>query len=103
VLQFIGAGENGGRWYLVTELCRYRSLQELLASATMRATLTWSVRKRMLREAATGLAHLHTLKIVHMDIKPLNFFVTEHLAIKVGDFGLAKQLEHTQMNASVKG
>jgi serine/threonine protein kinase len=69
----------------------------------MRPQLTWATRKRMMKEAALGLHHLHSSKIVHMDIKPLNFFVTEHFAIKVGDFGLAKQLDHSRMNASVKG
>lgn len=57
----------------------------------------------MMRDAALGLHHLHGMKIVHMDVKPLNFFVTEHLQVKVGDFGFAKKLNDNQLQASIVG
>lgn len=57
VVQYIGAAEAGGRWYLITELCRFKSLGDLLAAPQMRPQLTWTVRKRMMREAAIGSTH----------------------------------------------
>jgi hypothetical protein len=56
IVQYIGAAEFGGRWFLVTELCRYKSLQDLLAAPTMRPQLTWLTRKRMMKEAALGIS-----------------------------------------------
>jgi hypothetical protein len=68
VVQFIGVAydDHNERWLLVTELCRYKSLADVLKEPAMRPYLPWSVRKRMLREAALGLHYLHCERIIHM-------------------------------------
>ncbi|KAK1218197.1 hypothetical protein PQX77_019135 [Marasmius sp. AFHP31] len=40
-------------------------------------------------DVASGLAHLHDLRIVHGDIKGLNVLITPELKACIGDFGLA--------------
>ena len=42
-----------------------------------------------------GLSYLHNRNVMHRDIKPDNLFISESGVIKLGDFGLAVQLEHT--------
>lgn len=37
--------------------------------------MTWPVRKRVVLEAAQGMACLHARRIVHCDLKPLNILV----------------------------
>jgi serine/threonine protein kinase len=40
-----------------------------------------------------GLAHIHQKNIVHRDLKPANIFVSQDgTVIKIGDFGLSKEL-----------
>ena len=41
--------------------------------------------------------------IIHRDIKPDNIFISETGDYKLGDFGISRQLEHTQSNLSKKG
>ncbi|KAF9339614.1 Serine/threonine-protein kinase plk1 [Linnemannia elongata] len=39
------------------------------------------------QQLVAGVAHLHSLNLVHNDLKPLNLLLTEDLVLKVGDFG----------------
>ena len=52
----------------------------------------WSI----FTQVAIGLNECHNHKkgkILHRDLKPQNIFVTESHQIKIGDFGLSKQLD----------
>ncbi|KAH7648386.1 hypothetical protein FG379_000310 [Cryptosporidium bovis] len=49
---------------------------------------------RWLTQALLGLAHLHSRKILHRDIKSQNMFISNN-GLKIGDFGIAKVLENT--------
>jgi cyclin-dependent kinase-like len=42
-----------------------------------------------------GIAYLHSQDIVHRDIKPENLLVSDKLALKICDFGFARQLTRT--------
>ena len=44
-----------------------------------------------------GLAikHIHDRKILHRDLKTQNIFMTQTNQIKIGDFGIARVLQHT--------
>ncbi|CAK5268517.1 unnamed protein product [Mycena citricolor] len=57
--------------------------------------------KRALRQIASGLRHLHGLKLVHRDIKPQNILVSAGSGPKswrmlISDFGLCKKLDIDQ-------
>ena len=39
-----------------------------------------------------GLKYIHDRHMLHRDLKPHNVFLTRHNAVKLGDFGIAKEL-----------
>ncbi len=50
---------------------------------------------QILRQIAIGLEHMHTVDIVHLDIKPANVLINEHGSLKIGDFGLSMRIGST--------
>jgi serine/threonine protein kinase len=49
-----------------------------------------------------GLKHIHSTGLVHRDVKPENIFVDPHTnKLKLGDFGLAKNIETTALPSNL--
>lgn len=47
---------------------------------------------RVFREMTLGVAHLHSLRLVHRDVKPSNFLLAGDGSVKLCDFGLSALL-----------
>ena len=47
-----------------------------------------------------ALKHIHDKKIIHRDLKSQNIFLTKKGLVKLGDFGIAKNLQYTWKKAS---
>ncbi|XP_054822507.1 probable LRR receptor-like serine/threonine-protein kinase At2g23950 [Prosopis cineraria] len=70
--------------------------------------LDWNTRKRIAIGAARGLLYLHEQcdpKIIHRDVKAANVLLDEYYEAVVGDFGLAKLLDHadSHVTTAVRG
>ncbi|KAI3971024.1 hypothetical protein MKX01_024671 [Papaver californicum] len=65
--------------------------------------LDWSRRKKIARGTARGLLYLHEQcdpRIIHRDVKAANILLDEEFEAVVGDFGLAKLLDHRDSHVS---
>lgn len=51
-------------------------------------------------QGAKGLRDIHSMKIIHRDVKPDNMFLTDDENIKLGDLGVAKWIQTTMKNTS---
>ncbi|KAL3501598.1 hypothetical protein ACH5RR_036047 [Cinchona calisaya] len=71
-------------------------------------SLDWGIRKRIALGAARGLLYLHEQcdpKIIHRDVKAANILLDDYCEAVVGDFGLAKLLDHrdSHVTTAVRG
>ncbi|KAF5776552.1 putative protein kinase RLK-Pelle-LRR-II family [Helianthus annuus] len=67
--------------------------------------LDWNARKRIAIGAARGLLYLHEQcdpKIIHRDVKAANVLLDEFNEAVVGDFGLAKLLDHADSHVTTE-
>ncbi|KAF9536381.1 Serine/threonine-protein kinase plk1, partial [Mortierella hygrophila] len=75
---------------MTMELCSNKTVDTLLEA---RRTLQEHEDRYFGQQLVAGVAHLHSMNLVHGDLKPLNLFLTEELVLKVGDFGQAQDLK----------
>ncbi len=78
---------------IITELAEKGDLYTFLQKA--QAGLDKELESRWMREAAKGLQYLHQHKVVHRDIKAANYLIMADDTLKLGDFGLVKELDQT--------
>lgn len=102
--------------YIALELCLC-TLEDIIEKPQKVADLSIPRRNDILYQLASGLHYLHSLKIVHRDIKPQNILVANvkkpnhlkkdpivleqiqyenNVRLLISDFGLCKKLEHDQ-------
>ena len=90
-----------GDTYLAFQLC----LGTLAQYVEGKIKVTGLHSKKLLEDATKGLRHLHTLGIVHRDVKPTNILISkpESGVVKavVSDFGFSKKLNMDQQSFSL--
>jgi serine/threonine protein kinase len=75
------------RYFMVLELVEGRDLQRMVEAD---GPLDYSRAADYIRQAAEGLAHAHSRKMIHCDVKPSNLLVNPQGVIKILDLGMAR-------------
>lgn len=81
IITFFGAGvDSENRAYLVTELMHSELTLHLRNSSQ---TLHWALRIQFAADVASGMEYLHSIDVIHRDLKADNCFVDSTLRVKV--------------------
>ncbi|HSZ82465.1 MAG TPA: serine/threonine-protein kinase [Polyangia bacterium] len=82
-------GNFEGRLFIAMEFLSGATLKDWLAEAPR----TRAAIQEVFAQAARGLSAAHAVGLVHRDFKPQNVMVTRDGAVRVMDFGLARQID----------
>jgi serine/threonine protein kinase len=93
VVRFEGYFEDSQRVFILLELCPNQTLKELIKR---RKRLHELEVQCLMGQIVTALRHIHGQNVIHRDLKLGNVFLGRNYEAKIGDFGLAAQLDHSQ-------
>jgi len=93
-----GGGEapDGALYYLM-ELVDGGTVKDLLQA---KRTIPWPGVVDLGRQICSALQCAHNNGVVHRDLKPGNLFLNREAELKLGDFGIARDLRHANLTSS---
>ena len=97
-------GEVEGRVFIAMELVRGRTLRDMIdarVGSPHRRGIELPEALRIACDITRALARAHARGFVHRDLKPENVMIADDGAVKLLDFGLAKQSEAAQTDLTM--
>ena len=80
------------------DLCNFLKNQKK-KSIPLKEDLIWQIFIKI----TLGLTTIHKMKILHRDLKTLNIFLNKDMGIKIGDLGVAKELNQVSFANTIIG
>ncbi|MGI9470081.1 MAG: serine/threonine protein kinase [Rubripirellula sp.] len=97
IVKYFGGGEDEGLLFYVMELVDGGTVKGLLGVKT---ALIWPIVVEVARQTCSALQCAHNHGVIHRDLKPGNLFLTRNGEVKLGDFGIARDLQSSDLTAS---
>jgi serine/threonine-protein kinase len=97
IVRLFGVGKHQGMRYYAMEYIEGESLDRTLSR---RGRLAWEEVVTLGRQLCAALQHAHHQGVVHRDLKPSNLMILADGILKLTDFGIAKDLDVTQLTSA---
>jgi serine/threonine protein kinase len=97
IVRIYEAGLHEGSIYCAMELVQCGTLKDVL---TARYRLPWREAAEVTMQVSRALAHAHERGCVHRDLKPANLYLSEDGLVKLGDLGLARDLNDSRLTVA---
>lgn len=94
IVRFIDCGIEEDELYFVMELVECGSLKSAMRNY---GKIPWRTAAKIAGQVSEGLAHAHEHGVIHRDLKPANIFLSTDGTVKIGDFGLARDLNRHRL------
>ncbi|XP_074308674.1 putative L-type lectin-domain containing receptor kinase S.5 [Silene latifolia] len=97
LVKLLGWCHQNGMLLLVYEYMPNGSLDKHIFCEDSETPLSWELRYKALKGVASALHYLHYEyddKVIHRDLKASNVMLDDHFNARLGDFGLARAVDH---------
>ncbi|EGG22512.1 RGS domain-containing protein [Cavenderia fasciculata] len=88
LVQCFGSGSYGNCYFHLTEFCSRGSLTEYLKNPN--SPLDLNTQLNFALDIAHGMRYLHSMSVIHRDLKSMNILLTENGKLKIIDFGTSR-------------
>ncbi|KAA1262500.1 Serine/threonine-protein kinase PknB [Rubripirellula obstinata] len=97
IIEYFGGGQLDGQLFYIMELVHGGTVKDLLER---QGSFAWPVVVELSRQICSALQHAHNHGVIHRDLKPGNLFLTRDGELKLGDFGIARDLHSSDLTSS---
>ena len=91
IVKYYDSFNENEKFYILMEYCDGQNLKEFI-NKNNDAKIEENILYNIIIQICLGIKEIHKMKIIHRDLKPENIFINENMNIKIGDFGISKQL-----------
>ena len=103
IVQYIDSFEDAESFNIVMEYCDGLDLRKYINDhKKSNDFIKKDIILHFISEICNGIQEIHKNKLIHRDLKPDNIFLTGELIVKIGDFGIAKQLNNVNAYAKTQ-
>ena len=97
IVKYYDSFEDNGKFYILMEYCKGQNLKSFINEFKMKDELIEeNILFHIIKQICLGIKEIHSKKIIHRDLKPDNIFVDDKMNVKIGDFGISKQLSYNK-------
>ncbi|GAB5034153.1 ste ste11 protein kinase [Nannochloropsis oceanica] len=97
IVRYLGTAHDPHALYIFMEYVPGGSIASMLGQY---GAFGEALTRRLVAQIVSGVAYLHSMGIIHRDVKGANVLVTNNGIAKLADFGCSRQLQDLQTSAS---
>ena len=97
IVRSYGGGNDNGQLFYVMEFVDGGTVKNLLQT---KGAFRWPIVVEIARQVCSALQFAHNHGVIHRDLKPGNLFLTREAEVKLGDFGIARDLRGSDITIS---
>ena len=97
IVKYYGSSKDNNNIYILMECCNGETLKNFIDKHINDDTLIEEkIISNIIKKICIGIKEIHDKRIVHRDLKPEHIFMNDNMDIKIGGFGISKQLNSNQ-------
>ncbi|KAA6375228.1 MAG: putative NEK/NEK2 protein kinase, partial [Streblomastix strix] len=96
IIEFVEAFLHEDNFYIVMELAQGENLSDFYTKKKNGEFITEEEAWRILKGIASGIAYLHSKRILHKDLRPQNVLLTSDGTVKIFNFDISEELQPNQ-------
>ena len=94
IVKYYDSSKDKNNFYILMEFCEGENLRNFIEKNINNNTLIdEKILIKIIKQLCIGIKEIHDKKIVHRDLTPENIFMNKNMEVKIGDFGISKNLD----------